>query len=153
MAVFDNQHSILDTSLEFLKGIGSIRAALLRTELQLTNYESLLHYYPYRYDNRSQILPINAINHQTDTASIAGTLANFRLEGEGAKRRLVATLYDETGRIELVWFQAIAWTKNNLKEGEKYLVYGKVNFFNGIFNIAHPEVELLKSASSMAGLQ
>jgi len=84
---------------------------------------------------------------------IAGTLVNVVEEGAGRKKRLVATLYDDTGRIELLWFQGAQWMKKSLRENERYIVYGKLNYFNGVVNIAHPEIELLNSETSIAGRQ
>lgn len=74
-------------------------------------------------------------------------------EGEGRKRRLVATLYDDTGRIQLVWFQSLTWVRNNIEEYGQYLVFGKVSSFNNEFSISHPEVESLSQATVVAGMQ
>jgi len=133
--------------------VGPIRAELLRIELDLATYEQLLNYFPYRYFDRTNITKIGTINASMETVQVAGTLINMIEEGSGRRNRLTATLYDETGRIELVWFQAISWAKKNLKEGTKYLVFGKLNLFNGFFNIAHPEIELLQADNSPQGLQ
>jgi ATP-dependent DNA helicase RecG len=74
-------------------------------------------------------------------------------EGVGRKKRLVATLYDDTGRIELVWFQGAQWMKKSLKENEKYIVFGRPAIFNGTFNIPHPEIEVWNAETSIAGMQ
>ncbi len=84
---------------------------------------------------------------------LQGTLINIIEEGEGRKRRLVATLYDDTGRIELLWFQGAQWMKKTLKSDARYLVYGKLNAFNGVVNIPHPEIELLSSEQASPGRQ
>lgn len=84
---------------------------------------------------------------------LQGTLINIIEEGEGRKRRLVATLYDDTGRIELLWFQGAQWMKKTLKPDARYLVYGKLNAFNGVINIPHPEIELLSSEQATPGRQ
>ncbi len=96
---------------------------------------------------------IGEINAQTEYAQFAGKLINMGIEGDGHKSRLVATLYDETGRIELIWFQGINWVKKNVKEGERYIVFGKVAQFNGFYNISHPEVEPLNNETNIPGMQ
>lgn len=96
---------------------------------------------------------INDINNATEYAQIAGTLINVSEEGVGRGKRLVATLYDESGRIQLLWFQGAQWMKKSLKEGERYIVFGKVSVFNGYFNIAHPEIELWNADTAIAGRQ
>jgi ATP-dependent DNA helicase RecG len=80
-------------------------------------------------------------------------LVNIGEEGAGRKKRLVATIYDDSGRIELLWFQGAQWMKKNLKENEQYLVYGRVTSFNGFYTIAHPEIEPINASSAKAGLQ
>ncbi len=96
---------------------------------------------------------IGDINAQTEYAQFAGKVINMAVEGEGFKSRLVATLFDETGRVELIWFQGVNWVKKNIKEGERYIVFGKVAQFNGYYNISHPELEPLNNESNIPGLQ
>ncbi|HXS35119.1 MAG TPA: OB-fold nucleic acid binding domain-containing protein, partial [Flavipsychrobacter sp.] len=111
---------------------------MLRKELEMNTFEDLLYHYPYRYFDRTQVTKIAAINPQTEYVQLSGILVNIFEEGEGRKRRLVATLYDETGRIELIWFQGAQWLKKSLNENERYIVFGRVSVFNGVYNIAHP---------------
>jgi len=49
---------------------------------------------------------------------------------------------DDTGSIELAWFQGVTWVEKQLSTKYKYLVFGKVSFFNGKPQIVHPEIEL-----------
>jgi ATP-dependent DNA helicase RecG len=148
-----NSNSILDAPIEYLKGVGPQRGELLRRELEITTFEDLLYHYPYRYFDRTQVTKIAHIGPDAEFVQIAGTLINIYEEGEGRKRRLVATLYDDTGKIELLWFQGAQWMKKSLREQDKYIVFGKVSFFNGVPNIAHPEIEPLNSETAIAGMQ
>jgi ATP-dependent DNA helicase RecG len=68
-------------------------------------------------------------------------LTRFEILGEGRGKRLTARLEDETGEIELVWFQGISWIQKALAVGHQYLVFGKLGFFMGRPQIAHPEIE------------
>jgi len=148
-----SNQSILESPIEFLKGVGPQRGELLRTELEISTFEDLLHHYPYRYADRSQVTRIGFIDPKTEYVQLVGTLVNITEEGEGRKKRLIATLYDDTGRIELLWFQGAQWMKKSLKENARYIVYGKLNYFNGVVNIAHPEIELLNAETSIPGRQ
>ena len=125
----------------------------MRKELEISTFEDLLYHYPYRYFDRTQLTKIGAINAQTEYVQITGTLVNITEEGDGWKKRLVATLYDDTGRIELLWFQGAQWMKKNLKEMERYIVFGKVSLFNGYYNIAHPEIEVWNAETAKPGMQ
>ncbi len=80
-------------------------------------------------------------------------MINIAEEGDGRKRRLVATLFDETGKIELIWFQNISWVRKTLEENKRYVVFGKISSFNGFINIAHPEVEAITPETAIAGMQ
>ncbi len=148
-----NSGSILESPIEFLRGVGPQRGELLRTELGIATFEDLLYHYPYRYFDRSQITKIGTINGNTEYAQFAGTLINIGTEGDGRRSRLVATLFDDTGRIELIWFANINWVKKNIREGDKYIVFGKVANFNGYYNISHPEIEPLNSETNIPGRQ
>ena len=149
----NNSLSILDSPVEFIKGVGPQRGELLRQELEIGTFEDLLYHYPYRYFDRTQLIKIRDINGQMEYAQVAGTLINIGEEGAGRKSRLVATLYDDTGRIELLWFQGAQWMKKSLREGERYIVFGKVSVFNGNYNIAHPEIELWNTEAIVSGKQ
>lgn len=144
---------MLDTSAEYLKGVGPAKAELLRTELNIQSFEDVLQHYPYRYFDRTQIMKISEINAQSEFVQLAGTLINIAEEGEGRRKRLVATLYDDSGQIELVWFQSISWVRNSLREQSRYIVFGRVSFFNGVPNIAHPEVDPVNAENVITGLQ
>ena len=144
---------MLDTSAEYLKGVGPAKAELLRTELNIQSFEDVLQHYPYRYFDRTQVMKISEIHAQSDFVQLAGTLINIAEEGEGRRKRLVATLYDDSGQIELIWFQSISWVRNSLREQGRYIVFGRVSFFNGVPNIAHPEVDLVNAENIITGLQ
>ena len=125
----------------------------MRKELEISTYEDLLHHYPFRYFDRTGITPINAINDTTEYVQLAGKIVNIFEEGEGRKKRITATLYDDTGRINLVWFQSLSWVKKSIEEYGHYVVFGKVSSFNGAYSITHPELENFAKASAIAGMQ
>nr|WP_276134814.1 ATP-dependent DNA helicase RecG [Flavipsychrobacter sp. JY13-12] len=148
-----NLASILSSPVEYLKGVGPQKGEMLRKELEIATFEDLLHHYPYRYFDRSKLDKVASINQNTEYVQLVGTLINIYEEGTGRKHRLTATLYDDTGKIELIWFQGAQWMKKSLRDHERYIVFGKVSFFNGVPNIAHPEIELLSSETAVAQMQ
>jgi len=72
---------------------------------------------------------------------VAGIITSLEIQGEKRGRRLVAQFKDDTGVIELVWFQGINWVEKIVATGQQYLVFGKPGFFNGRIQMAHPEIE------------
>lgn len=125
---------------------------MLRKELDVQTAGDLLHHYPFRYNDRTQLNKINSIGTDGEYVQLIGTLINIFEEGTGRGRRLTATLYDDTGSIELLWFQGAQWMKKTLVENQRYLVFGKVAVFNGIPNIPHPDIDPLNAETAKAGM-
>ncbi|SFP86751.1 ATP-dependent DNA helicase RecG [Parafilimonas terrae] len=151
-SVINYSSSILSSPIEYLKGVGPLKADLLKKELGIFTFEDLLSHYPLRYIDRTKIDAIAGINPQTEYIQVAGRITGIEILGQRSSKRMVAWLEDGTGMIELTWFQGIHWVQKMLHEGGDYLVYGKVVFFNGRPQITHPEIELftpeLKSGKS-----
>ena len=136
--------SLLQTPIEYLKGVGPQRGELLRKELNIHRYEDLVNFYPNRYIDRTRYYKINELQKNDSEVQIIGKIIHIKtVEFGKAKKRLVATFVDETGELELVWFQGHKWIRESLKLNVPYVIFGKVTSFGNIFNMAHPEMELL----------
>jgi len=136
--------NLLQTPIEYLKGVGPQRGELLRKEVGIYKYEDLLHFFPNRYIDRTRYYKINDLNNNVAEVQIIGKIIHIKtVEFGKAKKRLVATFVDETGEMELVWFQGQKWIRDTLKLNTPYVIFGKVTHFNGQYNMAHPEMELL----------
>lgn len=131
----------LQTSIEFLKGVGPNKAEVLQKELQIFTWEDLLKFYPFRYIDKSKFYTIAEIAEDGAYIQIRGKLTGFQLIGAMRKQRLVGKFQDETGEIELVWFKSAEWVMKSLKVGVEYVAYGKPTKFGSKFNIAHPEMK------------
>lgn len=146
-----------ETEIKFLSGVGERRAALLAAEADIRTFGDLLHYYPFRYIDRTKIYRIADINENNASAyvQLRGRITGFAYLGEGPKKRFTATLADSSGETELIWFQGARWMEKRLEQGREYLVFGKPNFFKGSFNIIHPEIETVEKAFSrpQSGMQ
>lgn len=135
----------LQTSIEYLKGIGPSRGELLRKELHIHCYADLLHFFPNRYIDRTRYYKINELVNTSAEVQIVGKIHHVKTVEFGKnQKRLVATFMDETGQMELVWFQGIKWIRENIKLNEVYVIFGKVTSFNHTFNMAHPEMDLIE---------
>jgi ATP-dependent DNA helicase RecG len=123
--------------------VGPQRAELLKKELGIFTFGDLLEYFPFRHVDKTVVNKVKEITSQTDYIQVAGRLISFEVVGQKAARRAIGMLKDETGVLELAWFQGIPWIQKTLREGEKYLVYGKVSFYLGKPQMVHPEIEKL----------
>ncbi|MCB0522661.1 MAG: ATP-dependent DNA helicase RecG [Lewinellaceae bacterium] len=133
--------TILDTSIEYLKGVGTVKADMLKKELGIHTLGDLLTAYPYRYVDKTRFHKISELTEDSGEVQLKGVLRKVEVLGEGSKRRLVARFRDGTGVIELVWFRGIYWLERHLKVGAEHVVFGRVNSFNSLLNIPHPEIE------------
>lgn len=115
---------------------------MLKKELNIFTFKDLLEHYPIRHLDRTKIDKIAHLNPDADYAQITGKLMEFSVVGERQGKRLVAYLQDETGEIEMAWFQGINWVQKALLIGERYLVFGKLSSFNGKMQLVHPEFEV-----------
>ncbi len=133
---------ITETPIEYLKGVGPQRAEILRNELGVFTFNDLLVYYPFRYVDKSKFYKINEIKSDLAYVQIKGFIDKIELVGEKRIVRMTARFRDETGSIELIWFNGFKWLKDKFNPLQQYVIFGKPTFFKGKYNIAHPEVEL-----------
>ncbi len=134
--------SFLDNPILYLKGVGSAREKLLKAELGIKSFEDILYYFPFRYIDRSRFYKVEEIDEEMPFVQLRGKISNIQIQGALAKTRLTASFRDDSGSLELIWFKGIKWVRENLIPGKEYIVFGKASLFNGILNMAHPEIEL-----------
>ncbi|MFC4818656.1 ATP-dependent DNA helicase RecG [Flavobacterium sp. GCM10023249] len=138
-------NNLLETPIEYLKGVGPQRGELLRKELGIHKYGDLINLYPNRYIDRTRYYKINELQNTTSEVQIIGKIIHIKtVEFGKGKKRLTATFIDDTGEIELVWFQGIKWIRESLKVNFPYVIFGKINHFNGQYSMPHPEMEGLE---------
>ncbi|KAA1243376.1 ATP-dependent DNA helicase RecG [Aquimarina sp. RZ0] len=133
--------NILQTPIDYLKGVGPSRADLLRTELGIHAYQDLINLFPNRYIDKTQYYKINELQRTTAEVQIVGKIVHLKMVEQKRGKRLVAKFIDDTGEIELVWFRGHKWIKENLKINTPYVIFGKTKYYNG-YNMPHPEMEL-----------
>ncbi len=144
--------SILETKIEFVKGVGPQRAELFKTELGIFTYNDALMHFPFRYVDKTTFHQIKDIGPYTDgeNVQLKGILRRLDTVGQGRGKRLSGVLRDDTGAIELVWFKGANWLQKSLQIGGEYIVFGRVNNFKGKISIPHPEIELAAQQSETA---
>lgn len=132
---------ISNTDIKYLPGVGPKKAEILNKEIDVFSVEDLLHYYPYKYIDKSRIYYIHEIDGNMPYIQLKGRITAFETMGEGRNKRLVAHFTDGTGFIDLVWFQGARYIADKYKVNLTYLVFGKPTAFGNKFNIAHPDIE------------
>jgi len=133
----------LNNPITYLKGVSNARASLLSSELGLSKLNDLLHYFPYRYIDRTKFYKINNLIDNNSEIQLFGRIIELKTIKQKKGSRLVGKFQDETGSMELVWFKGHKWLKDSIKINTPYIIYGKINYFNGNFSIVHPEIDLV----------
>ena len=145
---------ILETPIDYLKGVGPTRADLLKKELHIFTYGDLLHHYPFRYIDKSIVYKIADLTADMPFIQLKGQIIKFEEKGQKNSKRLIAQFKDETGILELLWFKGTRWIKSGVKLHTDYIVFGRPTAYKGIFNIVHPELDLQEEEQQISsGLQ
>jgi len=137
--------NLLNTPIDYLKGLGANRSEIIKKELNIFDYKDLVNFFPKRYLDKSKYYKIKDLPNFTCDVQIIGEISNISEAGIGRKKRLIAEFSDGENEIELIWFRSLKWLKKSIKLNTKYIVFGKLNFFANKVSIPHPELELYKT--------
>lgn len=134
----------LETSIEFLKGIGPERAKFIKNVLGLSTVEDFLTFYPLRYIDKSKIHKVGDLTEDAEAEiQLKGRITEIQEVGYGqGKKRMTAKFRDASGTLELVWFRYSKWMKEQIPLNQEIFIFGKINYFNGSFSMPHPEIEI-----------
>ena len=137
-------------AITYLPGVGPKKAEILRKEAEITSYEDLLFYFPYKYVDRSRFYTVAEVNGNMPYIQLKGRILSFDILGEGRTRRLVARFADGTGTIDLVWFKGLNYVTEKYKTNTEYIVFGKPTEFGHVYNIPHPDIDTPDKADQVA---
>ncbi|MFM2136613.1 MAG: hypothetical protein RL021_2013, partial [Bacteroidota bacterium] len=140
------------TPIEFLKGVGPQRAELLRKELGIFTFGDLLFHFPFRYVDRTRFYTTKEIVPDMPFVQLKGRIVRINTKGDKRKKHLTAVFEDAHGSIELKWFQGLRWIMQSVQLNTEYVLFGKPAFYNGRFNIVHPELEVAADFSREASV-
>src|SRR5258705_1568472 len=133
------------TSLTYIKGVGPGRAAMFEAK-GLRTVEDLLSYFPFRYEDRSNVKPIAQLAPGEMATVIAevrsAKLAGFRRKDLG----LFEASFSDSSRATILgkWFHG-KYLAGVITPGQKVALFGKVEYdtYSGALSMLHPEVEIL----------
>ncbi|MCT3922787.1 ATP-dependent DNA helicase RecG [Elizabethkingia anophelis] len=131
----------LSTPIEYLKGIGPERAKLIKNVLDLHKVEDFLTFYPIRYIDKSKLYKVGELREINNEILLKGRITDIQEVAYAKGRRMVAKFRDETGTMELVWFKYSKWLKEQIPLNTEVIIFGRVQIFNNVFSMPHPEIE------------
>lgn len=144
----------LKSDITYLPGVGPARAKILNEEFGIFTLEDLANYFPFKHIDRSRLYYVHELTAEMPFVQLKGKILSFEEEGHGRKKRLVAHFSDGHGVMDLVWFNGLKYVTSNYKVNIEYIVFGRPTYFNGRFQISHPDVDLASSLTlSTMGLQ
>lgn len=140
--------NLLQTPIDYLKGVGPNRADLLRGELGIHTYQDLINLFPNRYIDRTRYYKIRELQENTSEVQVIGKIVHLKTVEQKRGKRLVATFVDDTGEMELVWFRGHKWIRESIRINVPYVIFGRCNRIGHQFSMPHPEMELLTEHES-----
>ena len=138
-------YNLLNTPIDYLKGLGVNRSDLIKKELKIFNYKDLVNLFPNRYIDKSKYYKIKDLPKFSCDVQIIGEISEVNEISIWRKKRLIAQFTDGEDEMELIWFKSLKWLKESLLINTKYIIFGKLNFFASKISIPHPEIELFKA--------
>lgn len=130
----------LSDSVSELKGVGPAVAAKFAI-LGIKTIGDLIDNYPRRYEDYSELTPINTMHPGMVTIQATIKSASGRYVRRGM-HITEAVASDETGSVRLVWFNQ-PYRAQSLKAGQDYYISGQFELSRGKFAIMNPSIELV----------
>lgn len=137
-------------SITYLPGVGPKKAEIFKNEINVSSYEDLLYYFPYKYIDRSRFYRVAEISSTNTYIQLKGKIVRFETIGEGRTKRLIGKFTDGTGIIDLVWFKGINYVVGKYKLDTEYIIFGKPTEFGHFYNIVHPDIDPVEQAGQVA---
>lgn len=151
-----------ETEIQYLPGVGPKRAQALRSEFGTDTASSLLRIYPRRYIDRSRISPVSQVEPGSAFIQVKAAVKGIRLFGPkgeinlsnpdelkfNAVKRMVVTVSDGSGLMDMTFFRGIKWSYEKLRGGGEFIFFGRPELFNDRLNIVHPEIDRPDPAAS-----
>src|SRR6476659_1949518 len=119
----------LSTPAKFLKGVGPVRAELLK-KLGVFTAGDLLFHVPHRYEDASTIKPIASIETGMDATIVGRVISKGVLPTRKGLRIFQAVVKDASGMIEVSW-PGQPFLDRSISKGDVLLLSGTVRFFHG----------------------
>ena len=135
----------LNTKIEFIKGVGPQKANLLNKELNIYTLNDMLHYFPFRYEDRSNIIKISeGVLEEKQGVYLIQVLKKTK-GGRFKNKKLTVKVKDGSCYADLTWLKGVEWVEDKIQVGKKYLIFGKPKIYKKNISFIHPEVNDLSS--------
>ncbi len=137
------------TELKYIKGVGETREKVLHA-LGIHTIEDLIFYFPYKYYDRSTVLPISnaysmAIQNYNEEVTFVGRIKSVRKVQTSRRQFLEILFSDQTGTIKIIFFEGINYFQKIFYQGLIVAFSGKIQIgMDNIPVLIHPTFDLIK---------
>ncbi len=140
--------SYTDKSIQFVKGVGPKKSAVL-SDHGLASWYDILHHFPRRYLDRTNVARIDELVLDSEPVTVVGKIT--RAESFRGKRRRIfrLTLADNSGTMSLVFFNSLRYFEAAFKQGDFVAATGKPSQFRG-WAFTHPALEKINLQEDVA---
>ena len=138
----------LNTSIEYVKGVGKMRAELFKEELGIRRCYDLLNFFPYKYLDRSRFYKISEINTSDVYVQISGVFKNIVYKKYRNRYGIEAKFFDGEKNIKVLWFKGLSWVEKSIKTNQNYILFGRISWFEKLPSLVHPELERVENFKS-----
>ena len=137
-------------SVQFVKGIGPKKVKLFE-KLHISTLQDALETYPRDYEDRTQITRIADIEVEDKYAvrAILGTEPRVSRIRKGMTL-VKCTIFDESGSLGVTWFNQ-PYAAAQLRVGQEYLFYGRVQGFGRGRQMVSPQAEKVAESDPHPG--
>jgi len=132
-------NNILSQKIEFIKGVGPQKARLLNSEVGIYTLYDLVQYFPFRYEDRSNIQKLADICEESVEGVFLVTVLSKKITKKFKAKNLKVKVKDASGYAELVWLKGVDWIEDKIIIGKKYLIFGKPKIYKKNISFVHPE--------------
>ena len=124
------------------KSKGPPASDVLAANLDVAVVGQLLHHYPRRYIDRSQIASIRSLTVGADTTIVGRVRRVGKRQMRNRKMMVTVAVYDGTGSVELTFFNQ-PWAASMYREGQELAVSGTIGSYRGKLQMKNFEVDVL----------
>tara|TARA_Y100001958_G_scaffold63204_1_gene42543 strand:+ start:2838 stop:4925 length:2088 start_codon:yes stop_codon:yes gene_type:complete len=140
-------NNILNQKIEFIKGVGPQKARLLNSEVGIYTLYDLVQYFPFRYEDRSNIQKLADICEESVEGVFLVTVLSKKITKKFKAKNLKVKVKDASGYAELVWLKGVDWIEDKIIIGKKYLIFGKPKIYKKNISFVHPETNEHKNTT------
>lgn len=135
--------TIYSETIQYFKGVGPARADVL-SKIGVKTCLDLLHYFPRRYLDHSNVAHIVELDRQGETVTIIATVINVQIVKGRHRERFEVHVRDEwNGHMTLIWFKGIQWIRKVFIGGHKIAFTGEVSRYGNKLTMVHPDFDRL----------